>query len=361
MLLNRNLLRRALVAEFVGTALLLATVVGSGIMGERLSGANVAVALLANTLATGAALIALIATFGPTSGAHFNPLVTFAEWSLGRIEGRKVWLYVGAQTTGAIAGVLAAHYMFDLPLWMQSMHLRTGMHQWASEVIASFGLLTVIFHVAKTRPDFVPLAVGCYITAAYWFTASTSFANPAVTLARSLTDTFSGIRPADVLGFIASQILGAGLAVAFFRWSESMSTITIYHNPACGTSRNTLALIRNSGEEPKVIEYLKTPPDKETLLSLIAAMGISPRALLREKGTPFAELGLADPQLTDAQLIDYMLLHPILINRPIVVSPLGVRLCRPSEVVLDILPSPQRGAFVKEDGEKVIDAQGRRL
>ena len=139
-----------------------------------------------------------------------------------------------------------------------------------------------------------------------------------------------------------------------------MSTVTIYHNLDCGTSRNVLALIRNSGEEPTVIEYLKTPPDRATLMVLIAAMGVSARAVLREKGTPYAELGLGDPQWGDDQLIDFMLQHPILINRPIVVTPLGTRLCRPSEAVLDILPQPQQGAFTKEDGEVVIDAQGQR-
>ncbi|ARP94198.1 arsenate reductase (glutaredoxin) [Bordetella genomosp. 13] len=140
-----------------------------------------------------------------------------------------------------------------------------------------------------------------------------------------------------------------------------MSSITIYHNPACGTSRNVLGLIRNSGEEPTIIEYLKTPPDAETLRSLIRAMGVPARDVLRQKGTPYDELGLADPTWTDEQLIGFMLEHPILINRPIVVTPLGVRLCRPSEAVLDILPNPQRGAFNKEDGEPVIDADGRRV
>lgn len=140
-----------------------------------------------------------------------------------------------------------------------------------------------------------------------------------------------------------------------------MSSITIYHNPACGTSRNVLGLIRNSGEEPTIIEYLKTPPDAETLRSLIRAMGVPARDVLRQKGTPYDELGLADPTWTDEQLIGFMLEHPILINRPIVVTPLGVRLCRPSEAVLDILPDPQRGAFNKEDGEPVIDADGRRV
>ena len=139
------------------------------------------------------------------------------------------------------------------------------------------------------------------------------------------------------------------------------SSITIFHNPACGTSRNTLAMIRNSGEEPQVIEYLKTPPSKETLRELLAAMNMAPRALLRKKGTPYEELGLDDAKWTDEQLIDFMLAHPILINRPIVVTPIGTRLCRPSEEVLDILPAPQKGAFTKEDGEVVIDAEGRRV
>lgn len=213
--------KQAVASEFIGTAMLLATVVGSGIMGERLAGGNVAVALLANTLATGAALIALIATFGPRSGAHFNPLVTFTEVALKRLGWATAGAYLVAQVLGAIAGVMAAHYMFELPLLMESTHIRTGPHQWWSEAVASFGLLTVILNVAKTRPDFVPVTVGSYITAAYWFTASTSFANPAVTIARSLTDTFSGIRPTDAPGFILAQLVGAGLAVAFFSWLES--------------------------------------------------------------------------------------------------------------------------------------------
>lgn len=140
-----------------------------------------------------------------------------------------------------------------------------------------------------------------------------------------------------------------------------MSPITIYHNPACGTSRNTLAMIRNSGAEPEVIEYLKTPPSRERLVALVAAMGMPVRDLLRRKGTPYDELGLDDPKWTDDQLLDLMVQHPLLINRPIVVTPLGTRLCRPSELVLDLLPSPQQGAFTKEDGEAVIDAQGQRV
>lgn len=138
-------------------------------------------------------------------------------------------------------------------------------------------------------------------------------------------------------------------------------TVRIYHNPACGTSRNVLALIRNSGEEPEIIEYLKTPPDRETLVSLLERMGMTPRELLRRKDTPYDDLGLDDPQCINNELIDFMMAHPILINRPIVVTPLGVKLCRPSETVLDILPNPQRGAFVKEDGQAVVDSDGRRL
>ena len=137
--------------------------------------------------------------------------------------------------------------------------------------------------------------------------------------------------------------------------------VVIYHNPACGTSRNTLAMIRNAGIEPHVVDYLKTPPNRSRLVSLIGRMGITPRALLREKGTPYAELGLGDPTLTDDALLDAMMAHPVLINRPLVVSPLGVKLCRPSEAVLDLLPAPQRGAFTKEDGEQVVDASGQRV
>lgn len=217
-------LGRALIAECVGTALLLATVVGSGIMAEQLAGGNVALALLANAIATGAVLVALIATFGPASGAHFNPLVTLVEFALRRCDARRVLLFLLAQVGGALAGVLVAHFMFELPLLQSSAHMRTGWHQWGSEVVASFGLLTVILNVAKTRPEFVGTAVGCYITGAYWFSASTSFANPAVTIARSLTDTFSGIRPLDAPGFIVSQLIGAALALALFKWTQKSET-----------------------------------------------------------------------------------------------------------------------------------------
>ena len=198
--------------------MLLATVVGSGIMGERLAGGNVAVALLANTLATGAALVALILTFGPISGAHFNPAVSLADASQGGLPWREVPGYLVAQTVGAVAGVAAADVMFELPVFFVSRTARAGGAQMFSEFVATFGLLAVIWGCARLRSAAVPFAVAAYITAAYWFTASTSFANPAVTLARSLSDTFAGIRPADVPGFVAAQLLGAAVATALFRW-----------------------------------------------------------------------------------------------------------------------------------------------
>src|SRR3954462_6392224 len=202
-------LTRRLAAEAIGTAFLLATVVGSGIMAERLAGGNVAIALLANTVATGAGLVALILTFGPISGAHFNPAVTLADAWQGGTAWADVPLYVGAQVVGAIGGVFLAHRMFDLPLLQTSVHVRAGVGQLVSEFVATFGLLSVIGGCSRKRPGVTPFAVAAYITAAYWFTASTSFANPAVTIARSLTNTFAGIRPGDVVGFIAMQIAGA--------------------------------------------------------------------------------------------------------------------------------------------------------
>jgi glycerol uptake facilitator-like aquaporin len=209
---------RRIVTEAVGTGLLLAAVVGSGIMGERLSGGNVAIALLANTFATGAMLVALILTFGPISGAHFNPAVTLADASQGGLPWREVPAYLAAQVTGAFAGVAAAHLMFGEPLFSASRHARAGGAQLFSEFVATFGLLCVIWGCARLRSSAVPFAVGAYITGAYWFTASTSFANPAVTLARSASDTFAGIRPADVPGFVVVQLAGAGAATLLFRW-----------------------------------------------------------------------------------------------------------------------------------------------
>jgi glycerol uptake facilitator-like aquaporin len=213
------MLLRKLVAEALGSALLLATVVGSGIMGEKLAGGNVAIALLANTLATGAGLVALILTFGPISGAHFNPAVTLADASQGGLPWREVPGYLLAQVVGAFGGVALAHVMFKEPaLFFASQHERSGASQLVSEFVATFGLLSVIWGCVRRRPADVPFAVGAYVTAAYWFTSSTSFANPAVTLARAASDTFAGIRPADAPGFIVAQLLGAAASTALFRW-----------------------------------------------------------------------------------------------------------------------------------------------
>jgi glycerol uptake facilitator-like aquaporin len=211
-------LRRRAFAEALGTAFLLATVVGSGIMGERLAGGNVAIALLANTIATGAGLVALILTFGPISGAHFNPAVTLADATQGGLPWREVPVYLVAQLVGAFAGVAVAHVMFGEPTFSASLHARHGVAQLVSELVATFGLLMVIWGCVRRRPSAVPFAVGAYITAAYWFTSSTSFANPAVTLARAATNTFAGIRPLDAPGFVVAQIVGALAATLTFKW-----------------------------------------------------------------------------------------------------------------------------------------------
>ena len=211
-------LSRQLAAEALGTGLLLATVVGSGIMAEALSSGNTAIALLGNTLPTGAILIVLITMLGPISGAHFNPAVTLVFLIRRDLTPARAGLFVLVQIAGAIAGVWAAHLMFDLPLIQASQTARTGAGQWFAEAVACFGLVFTILATLRMRADFVPAAVGLYITAAYWFTASTSFANPAVTIARSLSDTFAGIAPPDVAGFIAAQIAGALVALALATW-----------------------------------------------------------------------------------------------------------------------------------------------
>lgn len=209
---------RRLVAEALGTAFLLAVVIGSGIMAERLCGGNVAIALLANTLATGAGLVALILTFGPISGAHLNPVVTLADASQGGVRWREAPAYIAAQVSGAFFGAAVAHVMFAEPLFSASTHARSGIAQWVGEFVATFGLMATIWGCVRSRPSAVPLAVGAYITAAYWFTSSTSFANPAVTLARAASNTFAGIRPADAPAFIAAQVLGAAAATGLFAW-----------------------------------------------------------------------------------------------------------------------------------------------
>lgn len=206
------------VAEFLGTSFLVAAVVGSGIMGERLAAGNVAIALLANTVATGAALVALILTFGPISGAHLNPVVTLADAWEGGIPWKEASHYVLAQILGGVGGAIAAHLMFGLSVISLSQHTRSGPAQWFSEFVATFGLLSVIWGCSRLRSNAVPFAVGAYITAAYWFTASTSFANPAVTIARCLSDTFAGIRPVDVPWFVFAQLVGGFAATLVFRW-----------------------------------------------------------------------------------------------------------------------------------------------
>jgi glycerol uptake facilitator-like aquaporin len=209
---------RQIAAEAIGTALLVATVIGSGIMAERLAGGNAALALLGNTLATGCMLVVLILVFGPVSGAHFNPAVTLVLAAIRQMNVNRVMPYIVAQLLGAVAGTLLAHAMFELPLLQVSAHLRAGPAQWLSEVVATFGLIGAILGVARSRPSAVPYAVGLYIAGAYWFTASTSFANPAVTLARSVSDTFAGIAPTSVIGFVLAELAGAALALLVFGW-----------------------------------------------------------------------------------------------------------------------------------------------
>ena len=214
---------RRLIAEGLGTAFLLAIVVGSGIMGERLSAGNISLALLANSVATGAGLLALILTFGPLSGAHFNPVVSLSEAWQGKSPWREVPAYITFQIAGAFVGVASAHLMFGEAIFFASAHVRTGPAQWWSEFIATFGLIAVIIGTSRSRPSVTPFAVAAYITSAYWFTASTSFANPAVTLARAASDSFAGIRPLDAPGFIAAQLAGAAAATVLLRW--------LYHAP----------------------------------------------------------------------------------------------------------------------------------
>jgi len=214
----KSTLAQRIVAEALGTAFLLAAVVGSGIMAAKLSGGNAALALLCNTLPTGAILTVLILMLGPVSGAHFNPAVSIGFALRGELPAKALLLYIAAQVIGGIAGVWAAHLMFELPLWQISATVRTGPGQWFAESVATFGLLMTIFGCVARTPAAVPYAVGLYITSAYWFTASTSFANPAVTIARSLSNTFAGIAPTGVIAFIAAQLLGMLVAVILARW-----------------------------------------------------------------------------------------------------------------------------------------------
>jgi len=234
---DRAELRRRLTAEFLGTGLLLATVVGSGVMGERLAGGNVAIALLANTVATGAGLVALILTFGGVS-AHFNPAVSLLEAARGALPWSYVAVYVLVQVAGAFGGTALAHVMFGEPVFSASTHGRSSSGELVGEFVATCGLLTVIVGCSRNRPAAVPFAVGAYITAAYWFTSSTSFANPAVTLARAATDTFSGIRPADVAGFVAAQLAGGAAAALLLRWLFPVRTASQQASSAVSTERS---------------------------------------------------------------------------------------------------------------------------
>lgn len=235
-------LARRVVAEGLGTALLLAAVVGSGIMGEQLAGGNVAIALLANSIATGGVLMALILTFGPISGAHLNPAVTLADASQGGLPWKEVPAYMSAQVLGAFAGVAAAHLMFGEPVYSASLHERAGAAQAFSEFVATFGLLSVIWGCARLRSSAVPFAVSGYIVGAYWFTSSTSFANPAVTLARAATNTFAGIRPDDAPLFIVAQLAGAFAATLIFRWlipslPATASSVVVPHDAIEGEQK----------------------------------------------------------------------------------------------------------------------------
>jgi glycerol uptake facilitator-like aquaporin len=246
-----SLLKRA-TAEFIGTCFLVAGVVGSGIMGERLAGGNVALALLANTIATGAILVALILAFGGISGAHFNPAVTLADTLERGIRWHEVPAYVGAQICGGLTGAAGAHLMFGLPLFSVSQHARGGAAQVFSEFVATFGLMAVIWGCSRLRANTVPFAVGAYITAAYWFTSSTSFANPAVTLARAVSNTFSGIRPADTPAFIVAQLTGAITATLLLRWlvpslPETAEDILMPHGSAPHVKTYVFACVHNAG------------------------------------------------------------------------------------------------------------------
>jgi glycerol uptake facilitator-like aquaporin len=230
-------LGRKIAAEALGTGMLLAAVVGSGIMGERLSDGNIAIALLANTIATSAALIAIILALGGISGAHLNPAVTVSAAIQGDLRWREVPGYVVAQIVGALAGVAAAHYMFGLAMFTASHHGRAGLPQVFSEFVATLGLVSVICGCARSRQETVPFAVGAYIGAAYWFTASTSFANPAVTIARSLTDTFSGIQPIHVPGFIVAQTIGMLCATFLWSWLSPLAAKTARNVPTLKTEK----------------------------------------------------------------------------------------------------------------------------
>lgn len=268
-------LGRRVTAEFLGTLFLVATVIGSGIMAERLAGANVALALLANTIATGAILVALIFTFGAISGAHFNPAVSFADALEHGMPWREVPAYVAAQCAGGLAGAAVAHLMFGLPLFSLSRHARSGGAQVFSEFVATFGLMAVIWGCSRVRASSVPFAVGAYITAAYWFTSSTSFANPAVTIARGVSDTFAGIRPVDVPLFLFAQMSGAVAATVLIRWlipslPETAEDILLPHESSGPLKTYLFACIHNAGRSQMAAALFNLYADRSRCLAVSA-------------------------------------------------------------------------------------------
>ncbi len=303
-------LRRRAVAEFIGTGFLVATIVGSGIMAESLSGGNVALALLANTIATGAALVALILTFGGISGAHFNPAVTVADALEAGIPWREVPAYLAAQCTGGIAGAALAHLMFGRTLFSLSTHARTGAAQWLAEFIATFGLLSVIWGCSRLKASTVPIAVGAYITAAYWFTSSTSFANPAVTLARTLSNTFTGIRPIDAPIFIAVQMAGAVAATLLFRWlvpslPQAAKNILVPHEWEKPMKTFLFACVHNAGRSQMAAALFNLYGNPEECCAISAgtqpAAHVHPEVVeaMREAGV---DLSSAKPQQLTEEL-----------------------------------------------------------
>ncbi len=373
--------RASLLAEFLGTLGLLTAVIGSGVMAQQLSQGNNAVALLANTLATVFALYVLITVFAPISGAHFNPAVSLVMWLRGLLSWRMLVAYVVVQFLGAVGGAWLVHAMFDLPVLQLSSRLRDGPGQWLAEGVATAGLLLVVLRGPTNQ---IAVLVAAYIGAAYWFTASTSFANPAAVMGRMLSDSFAGINPSSAPGFVVAQMVGALIGLGLHRALQTqthsksppvtttpltttplttpsldqqpMNKVTIYHNPSCGTSRNTLAMLERAGIAPTVVLYLDTPLDVAQLRALISAMNVRVREAMRTKESLYSEQDMDGAQWTDDALLLQIAKHPILLNRPVVQSPLGVKLCRPSEAVLALLtPQQQRqlGAFTKEDGQLV--------
>jgi glycerol uptake facilitator-like aquaporin/protein-tyrosine-phosphatase len=298
-------LQRRVTAEFLGTAFLVATVVGSGIMAEHLAGGNIALALLANTVATGAILVALIFAFGGISGAHFNPAVTVADAMEQGMPWREVPAYIAAQCSGGLAGAAVAHLMFGLPIFSLSRHARSGGAQVFSEFVATFGLLAVIWGCSRVRANSVPFAVGAYITAAYWFTSSTSFANPAVTVARSVSDTFAGIRPMDAPLFVAAQMCGAISATFLIRWlipslPETAERILLPHETSNNLKTYLFACVHNAGRSQMAAALFNVYADRSGCLAISAgtqpADHIHPEVMqaMREIGV---DLSSARPQL----------------------------------------------------------------